>query len=118
MNVIRQYGLKRCSTCVKARKWLQERGQQVEFTDYRDEPADNALLKAWAAAAGGAQSMINRNSQTWRGLPEDRKTPANEQQWLALAAEFPSLIKRPVTMFADGTTTFGFVESTFATHLS
>ncbi|AFK63097.1 hypothetical protein TKWG_15500 [Advenella kashmirensis WT001] len=53
MSVIRQYGLKRCSTCVKARKWLQERGEQVEFTDYRDEPADSALLKTWAAPQAG-----------------------------------------------------------------
>ncbi|MGO1767017.1 arsenate reductase [Advenella sp. S44] len=118
MSVIRQYGLKRCSTCVKARKWLQEQGQQVEFTDYRDEPTDQALLQTWAAAAGGAQAMINRNSQTWRGLPENRKTPGSEQEWLALAAEFPSLIKRPVTMFADGSITFGFAQDTFAAHLS
>lgn len=118
MSVIRQFGLKRCSTCVKARKWLQERGAQVEFTDYRDEPADAALLQTWAAAAGGAQLMINRNSQTWRGLPEDRKSPATEQEWLALASEFPSLIKRPVTMFSDGAITFGFAEPTFAAHIS
>ena len=118
MSVIRQYGLKRCSTCVKARKWLQEQGQQVEFIDYRDEPADSALLQTWAAGAGGAQAMINRNSQTWRGLPEDRKAPVSEQEWLALAAEYPSLIKRPVTMFADGAITFGFAQNTFAAHLS
>ncbi len=117
MSVIRQYGLKRCSTCVKARKWLESQGAQVEFTDYRDEPADAALLNAWANAAGGAQGMINRNSQTWRGLPEARKAPASEEDWLALAAEFPSLIKRPVTMFPNGAVTFGFNEKTLAVHL-
>ena len=118
MSVIRQYGLKRCSTCVKARKWLQEQGATVEFTDYRDEPVSAALLQAWAEAAGGAQNMINRSSQTWRGLPEDRKSPATEEQWLALAGEFPTLVRRPVTMFADGAITFGFAEKTLAAHLS
>lgn len=118
MSVIRQYGLKRCSTCVKARKWLQSQGAQVEFIDYRDEPADAALLATWAAAAGGASSMINRNSQTWRGLPQERKSAATEGQWLALAAEFPTLVKRPVTVFPDGAVTFGFAEKTLAAHLS
>lgn len=118
MSVIRQYGLKRCSTCVKARKWLESQGAQVQFTDYRDEPANASLLKTWAAAADGAQNMINRSSQTWRGLPDERKSPATEADWLALAAEYPSLIKRPVTMFPDGSITFGFDEKTLAAHLA
>ncbi len=117
MSEITQYGLKRCSTCVKARKWLEGQGQQVRFIDYRDEPVDEATLAAWAQAAQGARNMINRSSQTWRTLPEDRKSPETEAQWLALAAAYPTLVKRPITVFPDGATTFGFSESTFASHL-
>ncbi|HCP78159.1 MAG TPA: arsenate reductase, partial [Pusillimonas sp.] len=29
------YGLKKCSTCVKAMKWLDAQGIQYRFVDYR-----------------------------------------------------------------------------------
>ena len=35
---IHMYGLTKCSTCVKARQWLQERGVPAVFTDYREHP--------------------------------------------------------------------------------
>ena len=32
------YGLKQCSTCVKAREWLKAHNVEHDFVDYRDAP--------------------------------------------------------------------------------
>ncbi|HUH88461.1 MAG TPA: Spx/MgsR family RNA polymerase-binding regulatory protein [Pusillimonas sp.] len=108
MNTIRLYGLKRCSTCVKAMSWLQEQGIAYEFTDYRDQPVPASTLSDWQAQLGGWEKLVNRASMTWRNLPDERKTPQGDEQWLGLIAEFPALIKRPVRVDADGRVSVGF----------
>lgn len=108
MKPIQLYGLKRCSTCVKATKWLDEQGQAYEFTDYRDEPVPAPVLEHWKGALGGWEKLVNRASMTWRNLPEARKSPQNDAQWLELIAEFPTLVRRPVRVDADGSVSVGF----------
>ena len=102
MSAMQLYGLKNCSTCVKAMRWLEQHGIVFSFTDYRDHPIAAAQLTEWAAALGGWEKLINRASMTWRNLPDDRKAPSSDQQWLALAEEFPTLIKRPVAVVPGG----------------
>lgn len=107
------YGLNKCSTCVKARDWLNQHGVAHTFIDYRDQPVAPALLQDWAAQLGGWEKLVNRASMTWRNLPETRKTPADDAQWLALIAEFPALVRRPVAVDAAGRVGVGFREATY-----
>src|SRR5690606_20216980 len=60
MDHISLYGLNRCSTCVKARKWLEEQGVNVSFTDYRDEPLPAESLARWSRELGGWKKLVNR----------------------------------------------------------
>jgi Spx/MgsR family transcriptional regulator len=108
------YGLKQCSTCVKARTWLDAHGVAHQFVDYRDNPVPAATLKAWAEQLGGWEKLVNRTSMTWRALPEARKTASSDAQWQALIAEYPALVRRPVTVTNDGTVTVGFSEKRYA----
>lgn len=108
MNTIRLYGLKRCSTCVKAMAWLNENGLPYKFTDYRDEPVPADVLHDWQAQLGGWEKLVNRASMTWRNLADERKSPQSDAQWQALIAEFPTLIKRPVRVDVDGAVNVGF----------
>lgn len=114
MKTISIYGLKNCSTCTKAIKWLQANDYAVEFIDYRANPIEAAKLQQWAPLVGGWEKLINRASMTWRNLPADRKTPATDEQWLAIAAEFPSAIKRPIAVTHDGQVFLGFSEKNYA----
>ena len=114
MGAIRMYGLKRCSTCVKAMKWLEGRGVAYEFTDYRDQPVAPAQLQRWSQELGGWEKLVNRASMTWRNLPESRKSPVSEQEWLALVTEFPTLIKRPVMQQEGKPVSVGFSEKKYA----
>lgn len=108
------YGLKNCSTCVKAKTWLEQRGVSYEFTDYRDHAIDPETLQAWATELGGWEKLVNRASMTWRNLPADRKAPATAPEWLALIAEFPTLIKRPVSVDGKGAVSVGFSEKKYS----
>lgn len=102
------YGLAKCSTCVKARNWLQRHGVTHEFVDYRDQPVAPATLKAWAAAVGGWEKLVNRSGMTWRNLPAARKTPGSDPEWTLLIREYPALVRRPVAVLDDGSVHLGF----------
>lgn len=107
------YGLKNCSTCKKATKWLTEHGVEHTFIDYRDNPISPKLLLQWAPQVGGWTKLVNRASPTWRNLPDQSKTPESDQDWLQLIADFPTLVRRPVTV--DTTTvSVGFKPDAFA----
>lgn len=108
------YGLKRCSTCVKAMRWLDEHGAAYTFTDYRDDPVDSKRLLQWSQAMGGWDKLANRASMTWRNLPDERKAPGSDAEWLALVGEFPTLIKRPVMVRAGQVVALGFSEKKYS----
>lgn len=107
------YGLKNCSTCKKATKWLDENSIAYTFVDYRDHPIAPELLSEWAKQLGGWGKLVNRASPTWRNLPEERKNPEEDGDWLQLIAGFPTLVRRPVAMDSH-TVSVGFKPDAFA----
>ena len=46
------YGIKACDTMKKARAWLDERGIDYAFHDYKVSGVSLEQLKQWAAIAG------------------------------------------------------------------
>lgn len=107
-SAVTLYGLTRCDTCTKARKWLKEHDIDHIFVDYRDEPVAPDTLRDWAAKVGGWDKLVNRASTTWRGLAQAQKEVADEAGWLALVAAHPTLVRRPVLVTADGAVSVGF----------
>ena len=107
------YGLDTCDSCRKARTWLQRFGVEHAFVDLRAERQPPETLKAWAAQLGGWDKLINRQSTTWRSLPDARKAPATDPEWTLLLKEHPALIKRPVLVGDDGTVSVGFTDNAY-----
>lgn len=89
------YGLKTCDTCRKARKALDAAGRDVDFHDVREDGVSKTQISKWAKAAGW-ETMLNKSSTTWRSLSDAQKAGVNEKKALALMAEHPTLIKRPI----------------------
>ena len=110
---IELFGLSVCSTCRKARAWLDERGIAHTFTDYRDHPIAAGQLGAWAEALGGWPKLVNRASMTWRKLPPEQKEPADDAAWTSLIEAYPALVRRPV-VWDGATVSVGFSEKRFA----
>ena len=105
MMALTLYGLTQCSTCVKARAWLEQHAIAHQFIDYRSHPIGAADLKKWAKALGGFEKLVNRASMTWRQLAD------------ALKAQYPALIRRPLTLYPDGSVTVGFNEKRYTEKL-
>ncbi|MDR3385696.1 MAG: Spx/MgsR family RNA polymerase-binding regulatory protein [Rudaea sp.] len=112
--MIKIYGLDKCSTCQKARKWLERHEVAHDFIDYREQPVAPAMLKGWAKAVGGWEKLVNRAGMTWRNLASARKTPGSDPEWLLLIREYPALVRRPVVILPDGTVSLGFTDKLFA----
>ncbi len=108
------YGLKKCSTCQKALAWLDDAGIAYDFSDVKEAPLDAARVAKWSKALGGWEKMINRAGYTWRGLPASETAGLTEVKAVALALKNPSLIRRPLVEYPDGSVTVGFSEKTRA----
>lgn len=95
------YGIPNCDTVTKARGWLDGRGQDYAFHDYKKAGADPAKLAAWCKAAGW-EKLLNRAGTTFRKLPDADREGLDEARAIALMAAHPSCIKRPVVEHPGG----------------
>jgi arsenate reductase len=105
------YGIKNCDTMKKARAWLDRRGVDYAFHDYKTAGIDRARLDAWAKRVGW-ETLLNRAGTTFKKLPESERENVTEQKALALMEAQPSMIKRPV-LDAGGTLLVGFRPETY-----
>jgi arsenate reductase len=94
-KTVTMYGIRSCDTIKKARAWLDARGVEYAFHDYKGEGIEKARLEGWAKAAGW-ETLLNRAGTTFRGLPEKDKQGLGEKKAIALMLANPSMIKRPV----------------------
>jgi arsenate reductase (glutaredoxin) len=89
------YGIPNCDTMKKARGWLESKGIDYEFHDYKKLGISRETLTAWAKAVGW-ETLLNRAGTTFRKLPDAKKEGLDELKAIALMLEQPSMIKRPV----------------------
>jgi arsenate reductase len=89
------YGIKNCDTMKKARAWLDHRGVEYGFHDYKSAGVERDTLERWARATGW-ETLLNRAGTTFRKLPDKDKEGLTEKKAIALMLAQPSMIKRPV----------------------
>jgi arsenate reductase len=95
------YGIKNCDTMKKAFAWLEAQGIAYDFVDYKKAGVAAAHLPDWNQRAGW-KLLLNTRGLMWKKLSEEQRAEINESKALALMAEYPSLIKRPVADCGDG----------------
>jgi arsenate reductase len=100
------YGIKNCDTMKKARAWLDGRGVDYAFHDYKVAGIEGGVLEGWAREVGW-ERLLNTAGRTFRALPEGDRDGVTEARALALMAAQPSMIKRPV-LDVDGRLLVGF----------
>jgi Spx/MgsR family transcriptional regulator len=111
------YGIPNCDTVKKARAWLTGQGMAHQFHDFKKQGVPEAQLDHWLARAGW-EKLLNRQGTTWRKLDATTQagvTDAASARALMLAQ--PSLIKRPVAQWPDGTVTVGFAAADWQARL-
>jgi arsenate reductase len=94
-TMLKVYGIKNCDTMARAFAWLDERGVAYEFIDYKKAAVAQKLLPDWSRRAGWKE-LLNTRGMMWRRLSDDERSDVDETKALALMADYPTLIKRPV----------------------
>jgi Spx/MgsR family transcriptional regulator len=116
-NSIALYGIPNCDTVKKARAWLAEQGVPHPFHDFKKQGVPVDRLDHWLAVAGW-DKLLNRKGTTWRQLDAAAQagvTDAASARALMLAQ--PSIIKRPVVEWPDGSVTVGFAAADWQARL-
>ena len=107
------YGIKNCDTMKKARAWLDKRGVDYAFHDYKTAGIERAQLEEWAQQVGW-EVLLNRAGTTFRKLPDKDKNGLDAKKAIALMLKQPSMIKRPVLALGRGKLLVGFAPETYS----
>lgn len=111
------YGIPNCDSVRRARAWLGARGIEHEFHDFKKAGVPAVALESWVAALGW-QPLVNRQGSTWRKLDAAaQQAVVDATSARDLMRVQPSLIKRPVVLWADGEVTVGFDEPRWAARI-
>jgi arsenate reductase (glutaredoxin) len=101
------YGIKNCDTMKKARAWLDKRGVDYAFHDYKTAGIEREKLEQWCKKVGW-ETLLNRAGTTFRKLPDKDKNGLDAKKAMALMLAQPSMIKRPVLDYGGGELLVGF----------
>lgn len=108
------YWYPKCSTCRKAKKWLDENHVSYEEVHIVDNPPSRELLEDLYKKSGlELKKFFNTSGQKYRDLGlKDKMKESSEDELLDLLASDGMLIKRPLT--TDGNkVTLGFKEEMY-----
>jgi len=110
------HGIANCDTVKRARAWLEDRGFEHRFHDFKKDGVPTAALDRWIAAAGW-EALLNRQGTTWRKLDEASKAAVVDAASAgAVMLAHSSLIRRPVVEWSNGDVTIGFSPELFRQH--
>lgn len=102
----------KCTTCQKAKKWLDEHG--LEYTDrhIKEEKPTYEELDAWTQASGlPLKKFFNTSGLLYKSMGLKEKLPAmSREEQLRLLASDGMLVKRPLIV-KEGLVLAGFRES-------
>ena len=93
----------KCTTCQKARKWLEEQGVDVTIRDIKLENPSAEELRTWWTVSGlPLKKFFNTSGLQYKALGLKDKLPAmSEEEQLALLATDGLLVKRPILVGDD-----------------
>ena len=102
----------KCSTCQKARKWLDDNKIEYEFRDIKlDNPTLDELTEWYKKSGLPLKKLFNTSGLLYKFLDLKNKLPAmTDDEMLKLLATDGMLVKRPL-LIGDGFVLVGFKEA-------
>lgn len=102
----------KCTTCQKAKKWLDDNGIAYELRDIKTENPTVEELTEWYKKSGlPLKKFFNTCGLLYKSLDLKNKLPTmTEDEMLKLLASDGMLVKRPL-LVGDGFVLVGFKES-------
>ena len=101
-----------CSTCKKAKNWLDDNGISYTARHIKEENPSYEELKNWVQSSGlPLKKFFNTSGLQYRALElKDRLPNMTEEEQLQLLSSDGMLVKRPV-LVKDGKVLTGFKEA-------
>ena len=92
-----------CSTCQKAKKWLDAQGLSYEDRNIKTENPTYEELKEWHAKSGQPlKKFFNTSGLVYKSLNLKEKLPQmTEEEQLRLLSTDGMLVKRPLVILED-----------------
>lgn len=108
-----------CSTCKKAKKWLDERGIETISRDIKEERPSFDELSMWIPLSKHPiRKFLNTSGQSYRSLSvKDHIDDLSTKQIIELLAGDGMLVKRPL-LIGDDFVLVGFKEDEWSKHFS
>ena len=109
----------KCTTCQKAKKWLDENHIAYELRDIKVENPTYEELSAWYRRSGlPLKKFFNTSGLLYKSMQLKDKLPGmSEDEMLKLLATDGMLIKRPL-LVGDGFVLVGFKEAQWTERLN
>lgn len=88
----------KCSTCMKAKKWLEEKGLKYEIRDIKEEnPTSDELRDWWKRSGLPLKRFFNTSGVLYKEMRLKDKLPEmSEEEQIHLLASDGMLVKRPI----------------------
>jgi len=108
----------KCTTCQKAKKWLEANGVTFEERHIKDNNPSIEELKAWHKMSGlPLKKFFNTSGLLYKELKLKDKIPTmSEEEQYSLLASDGMLVKRPI-LIGDNFVLVGFKEADWKTVL-
>ena len=109
----------KCTTCQKARKWLDDNKIEYEFRDIKlDNPTLDELTEWYKKSGLPLKKFFNTSGLLYKSLNLQNKLPLmSEDEMLNLLASDGMLVKRPMVI-GDDFILVGFKEAEWSAALS
>ena len=93
----------KCTTCQRARKWLESAGVRFDSRHIKDQRPSTDELRRWHALSGlPLRRFFNTSGQLYRQLElKDRLPSMSEDEQFELLASDGMLVKRPLLVGED-----------------
>ncbi|MDD6763625.1 MAG: arsenate reductase family protein [Clostridiales bacterium] len=93
----------KCTTCKKARKWLDEKGIRYEMRDIKeDKPSYDELVEWYHKSGLPLKRFFNTSGQLYRSMGlKDKLADMSEEEQLQLLASDGMMVKRPIGIDGD-----------------
>lgn len=108
----------KCTTCQKAKKWLDESGISYELRDIKTQNPSYEELEQWYRRSGlPLKKFFNTSGLLYKSMAlKDKLSGMTEEEMLHLLATDGMLVKRPL-LVGEETVLVGFKEAEWAQRL-
>ena len=93
----------KCTTCQKAKKWLDDNSIKYEFRDIKlDNPTLNELTEWYKKSGLPLRKFFNTSGLLYKSMSLKEKLPGmTEEEMLSLLSTDGMLVKRPILVGED-----------------